>query len=251
LNGKKINKLQFKFVILDFYLYLYKLNLNVHFMANLFASSIGKKVIMSLSGLFLMVFLVVHAGVNLLLLVGRDAYNAACNFMDTNPLIQVMVPVLALGFLVHIIYSVYLTWGNMKARGTERYAVNNKAQASSWASRNMFVLGIIIIGFLALHLFHFWAKMQLQHLLGQPAAEDPYGLVAELFRQPFYAIIYIIWICALWFHLTHGFWSAFQTIGMNNEKWLCRWRIIGHIYAAVVTLAFLAIPVFFLLGMGE
>ncbi len=220
-------------------------------MANIFASSIGKKLVMSLSGLFLMVFLVVHAGVNALLLVGREAYNEACHFMDTNPLIRVMVPVLALGFLIHIVYAVYLTWSNMKARGSERYAVSNKGQASSWAARNMFVLGLIVLGVLALHLSHFWAKMQLPTLMGEHGHADPYGLVAGLFRQTIYSILYIVWICALWFHLTHGFWSAFQTIGMNNNKWMIRLRWAGFIYATAVALTFIAVPVFFMLGLGE
>jgi len=86
-------------------------------MATIFASSIGKKLLMSLSGLFLMLFLVLHAGINLLLLSGAEAYNAACRFMDTNPFIQVMTPILALGFFIHIIYAIYLTWNNWKARG--------------------------------------------------------------------------------------------------------------------------------------
>jgi succinate dehydrogenase / fumarate reductase cytochrome b subunit len=157
-----------------------------------------------------------------------------------------MVPVLALGFLIHIIYAVYLTWGNWKARGSVSYAVSSKAKASSWAARNMFVLGLIIVGFLALHLTHFWAKMQLANYLSGESAANPYELVAELFRQPFYSIIYIIWFCALWCHLTHGFWSAFQSIGLNNNKWLSRWKTIGYIYATVVVLAFLAVPVYFL-----
>ncbi len=219
-------------------------------MANIFASSIGKKLVMSLSGLFLIVFLVLHAGINFLLLFGRDVYNEACHFMDTNPLIQIMVPVLAFGFLIHIIYAVYLTWNNWKARGTQAYAVSNKAETSSWAARNMFVLGIIILGFLTLHLTHFWAKMQLAHYLTGEGHPDPYGLVAELFRRPFYSIIYITWICALWFHLTHGFWSAFQTVGINNNKWLCRWKIIGYVYATVIALTFISIPLYFLLGGG-
>ena len=202
---------------------------------------------MSLSGLFLMLFLVLHAGINLLLLFGQEAYNAACHFMDTNPLIQVMVPVLALGFFVHIIYAVYLTWNNWKARGTQVYAVSNKGAASSWAARNMFVLGLVIVGFLVLHLTHFWAKMQLAHFLLGEGAGNPYRLVAELFGQPFYSIIYIIWFCALWFHLTHGFWSAFQTIGLNNSKWICRWKMIAYVYATLVTLAFMAVPVYFLM----
>ncbi len=220
-------------------------------MANIFASSIGKKLVMSLSGLFLLVFMLIHSGVNMLLLVSRDAYNAACHFMDTNPLIQVMVPVLALGFLIHIIYAVYLTWGNMKARGSQRYEVTNKAQASSWAARNMFVLGLIILGFLALHLTHFWAKMQLPHFIGEEGCADPYGLVAELFRMPVYGIIYIIWICALWFHLMHGFWSAFQTVGINNSTWLCRLKVIACIYATIIALMFISVPVYFMMGFGQ
>jgi succinate dehydrogenase / fumarate reductase cytochrome b subunit len=215
-------------------------------MANIFASSIGKKLVMSLSGLFLMVFLALHSGINCLLLLGADAYNEACHFMDTNPLIQVMVPILAFGFLIHIIYATYLTWGNWKARGATAYAVSNKGEASSWAARNMFVLGIIIVGFLALHLTHFWAKMQLAHYLNGEGAANPYGLVTELLRQPFYGIMYIIWFCALWFHLTHGFWSAFQTIGLNNGKWLSRWKAAAYVYATVVALAFLSVPIYFL-----
>ncbi|MCL2097793.1 MAG: succinate dehydrogenase cytochrome b subunit [Bacteroidales bacterium] len=215
-------------------------------MASIFASSIGKKLIMSLSGLFLMLFLVMHAGINLLLLAGRDVYNAACRFMDTNPLIQVMVPVLAFGFFIHIVYAVYLTWNNWKARGTQAYRVANKGAVSSWAARNMFVLGLIIVGFLVLHLTHFWAKMQLAHYLNGEGAADPYGLVAERFSQPLYSIIYIAWFCALWLHLTHGLWSAFQTIGLNNSKWLCRWKIIAYIYATLITSAFLTVPVYFL-----
>jgi len=215
-------------------------------MANIFASSIGKKLVMSLSGLFLMLFLIMHAGINLLILTGREAYNEACHFMDTNPFIQVMVPVLALGFFIHITYAVYLTWGNWKARGAQAYAVSNKGEASSWAARNMFVLGLIIVGCLILHLTHFWAKMQLAHYLTGEGAANPYGLVVELLRNPLYSIIYIIWFCALWFHLTHGFWSAFQTIGLNNSKWLCRWKTIGYIYTTLVILAFLSVPIYFL-----
>lgn len=217
-------------------------------MPNIFASSIGKKLVVSLSGLFLMVFLVLHAGINLLILSGREAYNEACHFMDSNLLIRLMVPVLALGFLIHITYTVYITWCNRKARGTRAYAVGSKTKASSWAARNMFVLGFIVAGFLTLHLTHFWIKMQLAGYLTGEGAADPYGLVVELFRQPFYSIIYIICFCALWFHLSHGFWSAFQSIGLNNSKWLPRWKIIGYFYATIVVLAFLAVPVYFLLS---
>lgn len=219
-------------------------------MKHIFSSSIGKKWVMSLSGMFLMVFLLVHAGANVLALFGREIYNDVCHFMDTNPIIQVMVPALAFGFMIHIIYATYLTYNNLKARGAQGYAVSAKTQASSWAARNMFVLGLIVAGFLALHLYHFWAKMQLQHFIGGHAADDPYALVAELFHQPLYAVIYLVWIGALWFHLRHGFWSALQTTGLNNSKWLKRLKVIALVYATLIALVFASVPVFFLLGLN-
>jgi succinate dehydrogenase / fumarate reductase cytochrome b subunit len=215
-------------------------------MANFLMSSIGKKLIMSISGFFLMVFLLLHLSANLASLFGADAYNAVCHFMDTNIFIQIMVPVLALGFTVHILYGSYLTLVNRQARGSERYAVGNKGRASSWASRNMFVLGIIVLGFIALHLFHFWARMQLQHFTGGEP-ENAYVLITTLFQKPSYVVLYLVWIWTLWFHLGHGFWSAFQTVGVNNSKWLPRLQCLAKIYATVIAIGFSIIPVYFLL----
>jgi len=162
-----------------------------------------------------------------------------------------MVPVLALGFVVHISYALYLTLANRRARGTERYAVANKGKASSWASRNMFVLGIIILGLLGIHLTHFWANMQLQHFISGTAAENPYELVVLRFSQPFYACLYIVWISAIWFHLTHGFWSAFQSIGVNNGNWLPRLQVVATLFATVVALIYISIPLFFVCGLNN
>jgi succinate dehydrogenase / fumarate reductase cytochrome b subunit len=201
---------------------------------------------MSISGFFLMVFLLVHLAANLASLLGNEQYNAVCHFMDTNIVIQIMVPVLALGFMVHIAYGLYLTLVNRWARGNERYAAGNKGDASSWASRNMFVLGAIILGFLGLHLWHFWAKMQLQHFLGQEG-ENAYLLVTTLFSDPLYVVLYLVWIWTLWLHLSHGFWSAFQTIGVNNSKWLPRLQFIAKIYATVIAVGFTIIPLWFLI----
>ena len=219
-------------------------------MTTIFSSSIGKKLVMSLSGFFLMTFLAVHAIANFTILFGQEAYNTVCNFMDTNPVVQVMVPVLALGVFIHIVYAVYLTLSNLRARGAINYAISNKGKASSWASRNMFVLGLVIIGFLCLHLFHFWAKMQLQHFIGGEAETNPYGLVKQLFQNPVYCLIYWIWLAALWFHLTHGCWSVFQSIGLNNAKWIKRWQLTALIYATIIAFAFAIVPLWFLLGFG-
>ena len=210
-------------------------------------SSIGRKLIMSLSGLFLITFLIVHLSANLFIFGGEEAYVAACHFME-NPVIIAMVPVLAAGFIIHIVYAFMLSMQNMKARGSERYASGNKTPIS-WASKNMLVLGIFLLCFLVLHLAQFWAKMQLPFFLGEEGA-NPWVLAVETFSNPIYSIIYIIGIAALWFHLTHGFWSAFQTVGLNNSIWISRWRTLGNIFATVVCLGFISIPIYFLLGLA-
>ena len=210
-------------------------------MANIFTSSIGKKLIMSITGLFLILFLFIHAFVNALSLISDEAFQAGCDFMSL-PIITVMVPVLAAGFVIHIVYALILTLHNRKARGAERYAVDNKAQTDDWASKNMFVLGIVVLGILFFHLTHFWANMQLQEFMGRHAAEGP-ALLYQTFSNVWVLIIYIIWFAALWFHLNHGFWSAFQTLGLNNNVWFKRWKVIGHIVSTILVLTFVAVAV--------
>jgi succinate dehydrogenase / fumarate reductase cytochrome b subunit len=213
-------------------------------MGNIFASSIGKKLIMSLSGFFLMVFLTLHLCINSAAVFSEQAYNTACDFMNTNIFIQIMVPILALGFIIHILFAAWLTLNNQKARPV-KYAVNNTPKTSSWASRNMFVLGLIVVGFLAVHLSHFWAKMQLPHFMGEHAVANPYLLVKETLSHPLWAAIYLVWFWALWFHLCHGFWSAFQTIGVNNSTWIPRLQCIAKIFATLVALGFSAVVLWF------
>lgn len=219
-------------------------------MANIFSSSIGKKLVMSLSGLFLIIFLLVHLGINFAAVASEEAYNTACHFMDTNIVIQIIVPVLAFGFLIHIAYAFILTLNNMRARPV-KYAVGNNAKASSWASRNMFVLGVIVLGLLAVHLSHFWANMQLPHFLGEQGTENPYLLVKTTLENPMWAAVYIVWIWALWFHLCHGFWSALQTLGTNNQKWIPRLQIIARIYATAVACGYTFIVLWFVLGFAK
>lgn len=213
-------------------------------MSNLFCSSIGKKLVMSLSGLFLIIFLLVHLVANLMIFGGREAYNAMCHFMDSNPLIRIMVPILALGFIIHIVYAFALTLYNRGARPVN-YAVQDLKKSSTWASRNMFVLGLIVFGVLVLHLSDFWAEMQLQTLLGNhEGLIEPYELLITKFSNPIFVAIYVVWIVALWFHLTHGFWSAFQTVGLSNQIWIKRWKCLAGIYALVVAAGFIIIPLY-------
>ncbi len=210
-------------------------------MANIFTSSIGKKVIMSVSGLFLILFLLLHATINGFSLISAELFDMGCEFMAL-PVVSIMVPVLALGFVIHIIYAFYLSYTNLKARGRERYAVANKSEADSWGAKNMLVLGIVVLGFIAFHLTHFWADMQLQQFTG---GEEIAGsvLMERTFSSYTITILYIVWFVALWMHLTHGFWSALHTLGWNNDIWIGRLKCISYIVATIICLVFIAVAV--------
>jgi len=220
-------------------------------MANIFTSSIGKKLIMSISGLFLIIFLLLHLTINFFSVIDSCTGNfgspdglfaLGCEFMST-PIVTIMVPVLAFGFIIHIIYACYLTYSNIQTRGGyNRYEVASKARTESWASKNMLVLGIIVLGLIALHLTHFWDEMQLKEFMGQEAT-DPYLLLTTTFGHWWMVVLYIVWFAALWFHLTHGFWSAFQTIGWSNKLWEKRLKVIGYIFATIIFLGFTTVAI--------
>ena len=176
-----------------------------------------------------------------------------------------MVPVLAFGLVFHIVYAFVLNARNLKARGHEKYAGGN-ATPVSFAAKNMLALGIIVLGGLAFHLTQFWAQMQLQAFIGNEeypllienglplydAAGEliaPFVLAKIYFSNWVFDCIYIVWIVALWFHLSHGFWSSFQSIGVNNRVWFKRWNVIGQIFATIVCLGFISFPIAFLLGI--
>ena len=205
---------------------------------------------MSISGLFLIVFLLLHMTINLFSVIDSFAgtYGAAdglfqkgCDFMAL-PIVTIMVPVLAAGFLVHIAYALILSYGNFKARGTERYAVANKTKAESWAAKNMLVLGVVVLGIVVFHLNHFWADMQLAEFQGHHA-ENPYTLLNATFQNGWMVVIYVIWFAALGLHLQHGFWSAFQSIGMSNKIWEKRLLCIGKVFVGIIVLGFSAVAV--------
>ena len=230
-------------------------------MANAFHYSIGRKFIQAVSGAFLIIFLLLHATINFFSVIdsftgkfgvvanddklfsaGDGLFQLGCDFMST-PVITIMVPVLALGFLIHIGYGIYLSYYNMRARGgVKRYEVASKAKADSWASTNMLVLGIVILGIVFFHLTHFWADMQLKEFTGGEA-ENPYLLLTTVFGSLFNLIVYIIWFVAVWFHLCHGFWSMFQTVGWSGSVWMKRLKVIGVIVATLICLMFTAVAI--------
>ena len=208
-------------------------------MANIFCTSIGKKLIMSISGLFLILFLFVHATINAFSLISPELFEMGCEFMAL-PIVGILVSVLAAGFIIHIVYAFILNLINYRARGKERYAVANKAATEDWGARNMLLLGIIVLGVPAFHLTHFWAHMQLPAWTGGEET-NPVVLLGKTFGNPVVLAIYIVWFIALWFHLTHGFWSALQTLGWNNQIWLKRWKAISYVIATILVLVFIAL----------
>ena len=230
-------------------------------MANFLTSSIGKKFIQSVSGAFLIIFLLLHGTINFFSVIdslngkfgkvaadsmpyshGDGWFQLGCDFMSS-PVIDIMVPILALGFLIHILYGCWLSYENVVKRGgLKRYEVASKAKNDSWSAKNMAVLGVVVLGFLAFHLTHFWAKMQLQEFMGGEA-ENPYFLLINTFRHWWVLALYIVWFVAIWLHLNHGFWSMFQTIGWNNKKWLKRLKVIGSIVATIIILLFICTAV--------
>ena len=225
-------------------------------MSSFMNASIGRKVFMSITGLFLIVFLCVHLTLNLFLTFDEtgNLFNLAAHFMATNPLIKIMEPVLALGFIIHIIWSGWITLTNMKAR-PQSYNSGDKL-LSWWApSKNMFILGGMVLVFLVLHLMHFYVKMK---FTGDPLLEEvtvngvqmhnAYKLVSDLFiNYPLYDLFYVAGAILVWLHISHGFWSAFQTIGLSNSVWMKRLKFLAYFFAIVIAAGFAYIPLFFLI----
>lgn len=216
-------------------------------MSWLLNSSIGRKFIMALSGFALILFLLFHMSMNIVSIISMDAYEALCGFLGTNWYAIAATMGLAALFIVHIVYASMLTIQNQKARGGDKYA-SSSGTIVEWSSKNMYVLGAFIGAFLLVHLYDFWFKMQfseLFHLSGAVAPEQTGELMHELFAQPIRVIIYLVGIVALWFHLTHGFWSMFQSSGINGRTWLPRLKNIGYVVAAIICIGFAIVPIFF------
>lgn len=224
-------------------------------------SSIGKKLIMSISGLFLVLFLLFHLSMNVAAVFSGEAYNMVCSLLGSNWYAVAATLVLAAGVVIHFVYAIILTLQNRKARGNDRYAINARPKGVEWASQNMFVLGLIVILFMLLHFSQFWYKMMFAELIGHHevalgsamvSPQDGAAFINYYFQgNAVITVLYLIWYVALWFHLTHGFWSAIQTIGWNNTIWMNRWECISNIVATVICGLFAIITIiFFLNGVG-
>ncbi|NLY23922.1 MAG: succinate dehydrogenase cytochrome b subunit [Bacteroidales bacterium] len=221
-------------------------------MSWLIKSSIGRKFVQSISGLFLILFLLFHMSMNLVLIFNYETYNFLANEMlGANWWAIIGTGVIALGFVVHVIYAIILTLQNMKARGNDRYASSSKTK-TTWSSKNMFVLGLFILLFLFLHLYQMWYQMQFKELfMIEGARHDGAELVAEVFSQLWVVIVYVIAFIALWFHLTHGFWSALHSVGWNNTIWMKRLKVLGNIISTAISLGFIIVAIAIYLGYSN
>ena len=207
---------------------------------------------MSISGIFLVLFLLFHSLMNIVVIISPSGYNAICAFLGANWYAVVGTAVLAGGFVIHILYALFLYYLNLRARGNESYSVTKNQKSVEWSSQNMLILGTIILGFLALHLYNFWFKMQFAELSGAEGGQflpnNGAAFVQELFSNWIYCVVYIVWLSALWLHLTHGVWSSMQSLGLNNKTWLPRVKVIANIISTIVILMFMSIPLYYLVG---
>ena len=218
-----------------------------------FGSSIGKKLLMSLTGLFLILFLLVHLIGNLQLLKADDgmSFNVYAKLMTTNPLIKIISYGNYFFILLHAFVGISLALYNKNAKG-QKYAVSNHNK-TSWASKNMALLGTLILAFIFIHMGDFWLKMKMGQLpmvtyLGvEGEVKDLYYSVSQTFSQPIWIAVYVIGMMILSFHLFHGFQSAFQTLGINHPKYTPVIKTLGVAYAILIPLGFAIIPIWFYL----
>jgi len=221
-------------------------------------SSITQKIWMALLGLFLMVFLVVHLGINLCLLRndGGKWFNDAAHFMGTNYVVKVFEVVLFAGFIFHILVGIVLQIKNWISRPL-RYNVNSKTY-TPFLSKYMIYTGGIILVFLIIHFMNFyfiklgWVRNPLlaPGEFGIDAEPDFYLIAKALFANPFYSVLYILLLINLAFHLNHAFQAAFQTLGLDHKTYSPTVRAFGTIYSIIIPLGFIIIPIYFLLIIG-
>jgi succinate dehydrogenase / fumarate reductase cytochrome b subunit len=225
--------------------------------AQMFTSSVGKKLVMGLTGLFLITFLIVHAGINACIFAdlpifnpedNGDMFNRAAHFMGSTVLIRIMEIGLFAGFILHILQGYMLELQNRSARGVG-YAKPMGNSGSKWYSRSMGLLGTLILLFLILHLTHFWVPARFTHAGLEPlptatgVMHDMFSLMKVTFSELWIVIAYLLGVFSLFWHLMHGFQSTFRTMGVNNNKFLKMLQTIGYGYSIIICLLFAAMPV--------
>lgn len=214
-----------------------------------FTSSVGKKLVMGFTGIFLILFLVIHAGLNACIWAndGGKMFNSGAHFMGANVVPRILEIGLFAGLLLHIIQGIMLEVSNRSKRGVA-YAKDFGNQGSKWYSRSMGILGILILLFLILHMTDFWFPNRSHQgfLLGEEI--DLYAKMKETFATLWVVIVYVLGCLSLGYHLAHGFQSAFKTMGVHNKKYNQMLTTLGYCFSIVITLAFVMMPLSFYFG---
>lgn len=210
---------------------------------NMFSSSLGRKFVMAVTGLFLISFLVVHCFINSLIFLNDngETFNMGAEFMGRNPLIRTMEIVLFIGFIIHILQSLNLTRKNNAARPV-KYAVTNGQANSTWYSRSMGLLGTLLLMFLIIHLKHFWVTSRFTDQI-TGGHTTLYGEMRDVFTQLWVVILYVLAMVSLAYHLMHGFQSAFQSLGINHRKYTPFIKGLGFWFSIIIPFIFALMPV--------
>lgn len=219
-----------------------------------FTSSIGKKFVMALTGLFLISFLVVHVGLNACIWANDNGsmFNRAAHYMGSTVVIRIMEVGLFIGFIIHIIQGWVLAVQNQSKR-KQGYAVTLGNRGSKWYSRSMGLLGTLLFLFLVMHISHFWVPSRITHNLEpveyrQVQMHNLYLKMVEVFQNPVVVILYVLGCLSLMYHLLHGFKSAFRTLGVHNYRYFSLIKATGYGFSIIVSLAFAMMPISFYLG---
>ena len=221
--------------------------------SEMFTSAIGKKIVMGLTGLFLITFLVIHVGVNACIWAndGGIMFNKAAHFMGSTIVIRILEVGLFLGIFIHIIQGYVLEFSNRSKRGVG-YNVKMGNKGSKWYSRSMGLLGTILLLFFILHWYHFWIPSRFTGVeeveINGKWMHNLYGLMLITFKELWVVIVYVVACFSLFWHLMHGFQSAFRTVGVSNQRYLKIISSTGTGFAAIVSLAFAMMPVSMYLG---
>lgn len=222
--------------------------------SELFTSSVGKKLVMALTGLFLITFLIVHAGINACIWAdvvvddNGEMFNKAAHFMGSTVLIRIMEVGLFAGLLLHIVQGFMLEFKN---RGTRKskYAVNYGNTGSKWYSRSMGLLGTLLLLFLVLHISHFWVPSRITHDMSEVwlsngvVTHNLYQKMIDVFQSPWVVAVYVLGCISLAWHLLHGFQSAFRTLGVSNSRYIALINAAGVGFSIIVPLAFAMMPI--------
>jgi succinate dehydrogenase / fumarate reductase, cytochrome b subunit len=213
-------------------------------MAAMSKSTIGRKLLMALSAVFLIIFLVMHLSVNLISIFSENAFNEASHFMESNFFVQkIGQPILIVGVIYHFVMGFVLEIQNQKARPV-KYAMSENSGNSTWMSRNMIISGAVILAFLALHFADFWIPTIAKNYFGVDHNETSFQHLQGKFVHLWRVIAYVICFVLLGLHLAHGFQSAFQSMGARHPKYTPCIKSAGNWYAVLIPLGFAVVAIF-------